>query len=160
MLYLNHNFKGNLCPFCEGKSCCFRPDNQELQEAFDTVYEVQLLEINLLVLFLMFAENIDVVFSTNISRQAFPTGVTRDTGLILNTGDSSFASFWCKWEVSLPKYPTNSAKSQLTMYNKSNRLIMGRGRIYSDKRENCRTMAQPSHQLFFNIARFYINEKS
>ena len=55
-------FKENFVQVCQGKRCCFRPDNQELQEAFDTVYEVQLLEINLLVLFLMFAENIDVVF--------------------------------------------------------------------------------------------------
>ena len=35
--------KESLVLFCQGKSCCFRPDNQELQEAFDTVYEVQLL---------------------------------------------------------------------------------------------------------------------
>ena len=66
------NFKGNLCPFGEGKSCCFRPDNQELQEAFDTVYEVQLLEINLLVLFLMFAENIDVGFFLKYFQASLP----------------------------------------------------------------------------------------
>ena len=42
ILFLDHVSKGILLSYFV-KICCFRPDNQELQEAFDTVYEVQLL---------------------------------------------------------------------------------------------------------------------
>ena len=60
----------------------FRPDNPQLQEAFDTVYEVKIREKYQpqdIKIFLGFGVK-------KIHRQAFHTGVTRGIGWILNTG--------------------------------------------------------------------------